>query len=163
LTERSLRQIRTQLERMRALTRVQELLVCNERVSGWCPAEHLDHMARVAGSVVGVLADENAERRPGVTLMGRLVLLLGWIPRGVGKSPKRVLPTRASAEEINAALARVEQALDALPPAALSPSRGPIVPHPRFGGLTPPQALRLIAVHNEHHLKIVRDILPSKM
>ena len=147
---------------MRALTRVPELLVCNERVSGWCPAEHLDHMAKVTGSVVGVLADENAQRRPGVSLMGRLIMLVGWIPRGLGKSPKRLLPVRASAEEIDAALARLEQTLDALPAAALSPSRGPVVPHPLFGGLTPSQALRFMAVHNEHHLKIIRDILPSK-
>lgn len=163
MTDRSLRQIRTQLERMRALTRVPELLVCNERVSGWCPAEHLDHMAKVTGSVVGVLGDENAQRRPGVTLIGRLIMLVGWIPRGRGKSPKRLLPTRASAEEIEASIARVQHALDALPATALSPARGPVVPHPLFGGLTPPQALRFMVVHNEHHLKIVRDILPSKM
>lgn len=148
---------------MRALTRVPELLVCNERVSGWCPAEHLDHMTKVAGSVVSVLGDENAQPRPGVTLMGRLVMLVGWIPRGIGKAPRRVLGTRAAAEDIHAAVAGLEQALEALPAAALSPARGPIVPHPRFGGLTPPQALRFIAVHNEHHLKIVRDILPSRM
>ena len=147
---------------MRALTRVPELLVCNERVSGWCPAEHLDHMAKVAGSVVHVLAKEDAQPRPGVTLIGRLVMLVGWIPRGLGKAPKRLTGTRASAEDIDAALARIEQELDALPPAAFSASRGSIVAHPRFGGLTPPQALRFIVVHNDHHLKIVRDILPRR-
>src|SRR5215213_90841 len=75
-------------------------------------------------------------------LVGRLVLLLGWIPRGRGKSPSRLIGTRADGAEIEAALLRLEQELDALPADGLHGSRGKIVPHPLFGALTPPQALR---------------------
>jgi hypothetical protein len=160
LTAYNLDSIRTQLERMRTLTRSAELSTCRERVSGWCPAEHLDHLVKVTESVVGVLGDPDARPLPkSINAIGRLVLRLGWIPRGIGKSPKRLTGTRAPATDLEAAVARLAQAFDALPFAALRASRVPIVRHPVFGGLNPPQALRFLEVHNAHHLKIVADIL----
>ena len=152
--------VRAQIERMRALARSPKLSMLRERVSAWSPAEHLDHLAKVTESVVLVLGDPDAPpRRRGINLVGRVVLLVGWIPRGIGKTPERLSGTRASADEIEAALARVSAAFDALPFDRLGTSRVPVVRHPRFGGLTPPQALRFLAVHNAHHLKIVDDIL----
>lgn len=145
---------------MRELTRSAELSSRNERVSTWCLAEQIDHCTKVTASVVEVLADPNAPALPhGVNFLGRLVLLLGWIPRGVGKTPKRLTGTPASASDLDAGLARLVEAFDALPFERLRSSRVPIIRHPKFGGLTPPQALRFLVVHTHHHLKIVDDIL----
>jgi hypothetical protein len=159
VTPKTAARIRSQIETMRAIVRSPDLSARNERVSGWSVAEHVDHMYKVAMSIVRRLADASAEPLPrGVNFLGRLVLLFGWIPRGRGKSPSRLIGTRADGAEIDAALLRLERELDALPPEGLRTSRGKIVPHPLFGALTPPQALRFIVVHTRHHLKIIREI-----
>jgi hypothetical protein len=158
--ERSLIRIRSQIERVRELAKwPQTHLLCEENgVSGWCPAEHLDHMMKASISIMERLT-AGAEPLPrGINVVGRAVLALGWIPRGVAKSPKRVLPTRVTPAVIEESAARFELLLNQLPGEAAS-SRSRTVPHPRFGGLTGPEALRFIAVHNDHHLKIVDDIV----
>jgi hypothetical protein len=160
LTDGTLIQIRTQFERMRELTRSAELSSRNERVSAWCLAEQIDHVTKVTASVVEVLADANAPPLSrGLNFVGRLLLLSGWIPRGVGKSPRRLTGTPVPTPDLDAALARLVAAFDALPFERLRASRVPIVRHPKFGGLTPPQALRFLVVHTKHHLKIVDEIL----
>jgi hypothetical protein len=162
LTDGTLTRIRTQFERMRELTRSAELSARNERVSTWCLAEQLDHTTKVTASVVDVLGDANAPPLDGgINFLGRLVLLFGWIPRGVGKSPRRLTGTHAAATDLEAALAQLAKAFDELPFDRLRASRTPLVRHPKFGGLTPPQALRFLEVHTRHHLKIVDDILAA--
>jgi len=161
VTHRSLGQIRRQIERMRALARSPEAQLCarQERISAWSPAEHLDHMYKVAMSIVRRIRDESAEpSRRGINFMGRVILLLGWIPRGA-RAPERLRGTHCTGEHIETQLGRLEQALDALPLDTVAASRSPIVPHPLFGGLTPSQSLRFIVIHTNHHLRIVDEIL----
>jgi len=153
-----LARIREQLGRIGTLCGDARVLDVNERVSGWSPAEHIDHLLKVTKSVLDRLPSEEAAPR-GINAIGRVILALGWIPRGKGRSPKGLTATRCTVEELQARLARVNAAVDATDVAAIDKSRTPNVPHPRFGGLTPSQALRFITVHTEHHLKIVRDIL----
>lgn len=158
--QRDVSQIRTQIERMRALVRSPELARRNERVSGWSTAEHLDHMTKVAHWALRKIA--KAQPAPnGINLMGRLVLLLGWLPRGIGKAPAGVVGVSVSAVELDVALTALEHELDALPLDGLRGSRAQVVPHPRFGGLTPSQGLRMVVVHTNHHLRIIDDILRS--
>lgn len=160
MTDRALAEIRTQFERLRALARSAELSARNERISAWCIAEQLDHVIRVSASVVDVLADPNAEPRPGgINILGRLVLKFGWIPRGLGKSPRRLRGAPATGAELDAKLAQLERSFDALPFDKLRASHVPIVPHPRFRALDAPQALRFLVVHTQHHLKIIDDIV----
>jgi hypothetical protein len=155
-----LARVRAQVERIRALCGEPEerLFATREGVSGWSPAEHVDHVCKVASLILDRLPS-NEVLPKGISLPGRLVLALCWIPRGVGKSPKRVLGVRTTPAELQESLTRVESALAAVDTAAVDAARSPNVPHPRFGGLTPSQALRFLFVHTEHHLKIVRDVL----
>ena len=127
--------------------------------SGWCPSEHLDHIVKVSTSVVNRLLQLDAPATPGISLLGRVILAIGRIPRGKGKSPERVRGTRVSSAELHASLIKLEEKLDLLSGVHLAEKRGAIVPHPRFGGLRPGQALRFTAIHNDHHLRIIRDIL----
>jgi hypothetical protein len=162
LTDSTLASIHTQIERMRTLARSTEAQLCTrqERISAWSPAEHLDHTQKVSMSIVRRLGDKSAKPSPrGINLMGRVILLLGWIPRGRGNAPERLRGAVCTGAHIEEALGRLEQALDALPLDALSASQLPIVPHPLFRSLTPSQALRFIVVHTNHHLRIVDEIL----
>lgn len=161
---KALTRIREQLQRIRSLSRTPEahLFAVETRVSGWCTAEHLDHILKVSAAIVGRVRDTNAtpERR-GISLLGRLILLVGWIPRGRGRSPKSVVGTRIAAAELEPLIAKLEQSIAQVVPGVVTASRVPIVPHPYFGGLTRSQALRFVAIHNAHHLRIVDEILRS--
>jgi hypothetical protein len=128
-------------------------------VSAWSIAEQVDHSLKVLGTVFRLIARD--EESPGrLRMAGRLALGLGWFPRGVGKSPRSVLPVVAPARELAAAvgLRRAELAALAGEPARLA-SRRRIYRHPYFGVLTAAEAVRFAAVHTEHHAKIVRDVI----
>jgi len=163
VSDPSLARIRTQLAAMRGLAnRTEPELLTAAPCSEWSPSEHLDHAIKVAASIVNRLLDLEAPRGGrGVSAMGRLIMLVGRIPRGRGKSPERLRGTRQTAESLQASLAKLEGKLDLLAAQHLEPARGPVVPHPRFGGLTPPHALRFAVVHTDHHLRIIRDILAA--
>ena len=164
MTPRVASQIRTQIERMRGLARSPELFARDERVSAWSVAEHLDHLYKVSLSIVRRLAEEGVQPSPkGVSFLGRAVLWSGWIPRGRGKTPERLGGKPCTAEDLEHSLEKLERAVEALPAGAAASSRGAIVPHPKFGGLTPPQALRFLVVHTAHHLRIVGEIVRSRV
>jgi hypothetical protein len=128
-------------------------------VSSWSVGEQLDHTLKVAAAILERLSTEGKEPGTSISSLGRLVLALGWMPRGAGKAPEFSLPAQTAASELRAALAGVRATIDALAgdePRLRSPRR--VVRHPRFGGLTAAQALRFAALHTRHHLKILRDI-----
>lgn len=128
-------------------------------VSGWCVAEHLDHMVKVSNSILQAVVERQAPPLPsGITPVGRIVLTLGWLPRGRGKSPERLWGRRVSSAELLAALQDLEASVDGLDLATLKQSTRPTVKHAKFGGLNAAQALRFVDVHNDHHLQIIDDI-----
>jgi DinB superfamily len=153
-----LARIRGQLERIGALYGDARLFTTNERVSRWSPAEHVDHLLRVTISILDRLPSTEAVPG-GISVLGRAILMLQWIPRGRGRAPERLAGKRTSPAQLARALEKVTAALAAVDPATIDGARIRNVPHPRFGSLTPAEALRFVSVHNEHHLKIVRDIL----
>lgn len=146
-----------EMRRLSALPDAQLFATCD--VSQWTPSEHVDHSVKVMSSIVGRLLDPGAERGRPLRAIGRLILLIGWIPRGRGKSPTRLRGARATREELSGALDALASQLARLEASHLSLARGPVVPHPTFGGLNPPQAVRFAAIHTKHHLKIVADLL----
>jgi len=147
----------SELRRLSSLPDAQLFATCG--LSHWSPSEHLDHSVKVLSSIVGRLLQLDAEPGRRLSFLGNLILLFRWIPRGRGRSPRRLRGTRATREELCAALDVLASQLEQLEASHLEPRRGRVVPHPRFGGLTPPQALRFAAIHTHHHLKIVADLL----
>jgi DinB superfamily len=159
---------RTSLERMhRQVAALRTLadspesdLFAESPVSAWTPSEHMDHLIKVTASVVNRILQHDAplcDKR--LSPLAQVILVCGWIPRGRGRAPERLRGARTSAADLHAGLTKLEGKIDELAESHLADSRGAIVPHPRFGGLRPGQALRFAAVHNEHHLKIIGDIL----
>lgn len=158
----TLTSLRTQIADLRAIALLPEaqLFAVAPRISGWSPAEHLDHTLKVSQSIVHRIGDAQAEASPrGISMEGRAVLMIGWIPRGVGRAPERLRGARATAEELEARIVRYEKVLAAVNAPSGMAARARIVPHPRFGGLTPAEGLRFAVVHNRHHLRIVGEVL----
>ena len=131
----------------------------NDRISGWSVAEQADHTLKVLSSIL-----DRIERGkdldgtvPPATMLGRFVMLTGYIPRGRGKSPAQFHGTAAPAEALASAVATVKQQLAALDRQRLR-HPGLVLLHPIFRGLNPAQSVRLAEIHTEHHLKIIREI-----
>lgn len=135
------------------------LAVRVERVSLWSIGQQIDHTLKVLEVGMRFLEGSRESLPRGINLVGRFALATGWLPRGVGKSPKGVLPSECAPSELaeRASLLRKTYCDRALPEAALADPR-PVFPHPYFGGLTAAQGVRFLAVHTRHHLKIVEDI-----
>ena len=160
----SLDRVRRQLQDMRVLADSAETaLFAESRCSAWTPAEHMDHLIKVTASIVNRILQLDAPRADtSVSALGRIILAVGRIPRGRGKAPERLRGARVGATELHAGLTKLEGKLDELTSNHLLDTRGAIVPHPRFGGLRPSQAMRFAAVHNDHHLRIIAEILSAK-
>lgn len=129
------------------------------RVSAWSVAEQIDHLTKVLDRALGLLLTSDTALPAGINLTGRLLLALGRLPRGVGKSPAAVRGAERSAAELRAQLAQVRPLVERLRDAGERLARRtPVFPHPYFGGLDTSQALRFLTVHTDHHLRIVADI-----
>jgi hypothetical protein len=129
-------------------------------VSGWSVGQQVDHVLNVAQGVFNRLTGDSPELGRGINATGRILLSIGWFPRGVGRSPKSVLPAEAplAARELER-LGGLRADFQGLRfRNGLLASRERLFPHPYFGGLDPRQTLRFLVVHTHHHLKIVRDI-----
>jgi hypothetical protein len=163
-TAAHLDRVRAQVAELRALADKPEAQLCaTAPFSKWNPSEHLDHTIKVTASIVNRLLQADAPRGArSLTFIGRLVLLCGWIPRGVGKAPERVRGTRCNSADLHASLAKLEGKLELLTAEHLDDARGGIVPHPRFGDLVPTVALRFAVIHTRHHVRIIEDILKAK-
>lgn len=127
-------------------------------VSAWPPLVHAEHMALAGHGSVGQL-DKALEREggPPIHFFGRLVLLLGWIPRGIGKAPPTTAPKHIERAEIAALLEALRSRVTALDLERIDRGRGR-AHHPAFGGFTARQWLRFLDIHHRHHLRIVRDL-----
>jgi hypothetical protein len=150
-----------QLGRIAALLRIEPDAtgLRAEKISRWSVGEQLDHALQVIEASLARLGGQLENQPRGINLVGRTLLAIGRLPRGVASSPKalraRVRPRAELAERAESVRARL-RSLGAQ--ADLWRIRRPVFPHPFFGGLTPLQGLRMLAVHTDHHLRIVADI-----
>ena len=135
-----------------------QLFVARPEVSGWSAGEHLDHTVKVMSAFLRQLQKDQPLDVAGVNLLGRAVLLAGWIPRGRGRAPEKVTGLRVAPDELTGAITAADGLLTALEEAPPRERRLPLAKHPYFRGLTAGQSARFVIVHNRHHLRIVADI-----
>jgi hypothetical protein len=130
-----------------------------EKVSRWSVGLQIDHVLKVLEAGERFLAPEAPELPHRMNLVGHFTLALGWIPRGVGKSPRGVLPTEQNPAELAGRAAHLRKTYCERPlPEALLADPRPVFPHPYFGGLNAVQGIRFLGIHTHHHMKIVADI-----
>lgn len=129
-----------------------------EFISGWGIAEHIDHCLKVSARLLGGLSNPTISEENGINAIGRVILLVGIIPKG-RNAPSFTLPTTASIEELHHALTHARVLLaEVTKDSQVVRSREKVFKHPIFGWLTRAQALRFLEVHTNHHLKIIRKI-----
>jgi hypothetical protein len=128
----------------------------NDQVSASNVGWQIEHSLLVISSVLEGLKRSNpAEFKSSFRPLKYLILWRGIIPRGKVKAPSRVSPDSFTAETLQAhvtlcreKIAKIDQ-LDA----------GQYFTHPMFGDLKVKQAIPFLAIHTEHHVKIIRDML----
>lgn len=133
----------------------QELI--NASVSKASVGWHIEHCLLIINQIIEALEKSNPEAYKHTFDVRRsLVMFFGIIPRGKVKAPKRVQPQ----SEINEGLlvehiAATEKKLAILK--QLSPNT--YFQHPFLGDFKLKPAIRFMAVHTKHHLKIINDIV----
>lgn len=120
---------------------------------GW----HVAHSYLVIlGIGSALVASDPTAYKSSFNLKRTVVLLLGKFPRGKAKAPERVLPKGDITESYLAELA--EKANDIVSKFANLPAKANFQ-HPFFGVLHKKTALQILALHTQHHIKIMKDIL----
>ncbi|MDO9037933.1 MAG: DUF1569 domain-containing protein [Lutibacter sp.] len=128
-----------------------------ELVSAKNVAWHLDHSLRVINNVCESLKTSNPENyKSTISILKFYIFFRGRIPRGKAKSPKSVVSNDEiikSSIESQLALAKINlQEIKNLP-------ANSHFQHPYFGKLSLKKSLHFLAIHTNHHLFIVNDIL----
>ena len=166
-TKKSLQEIVASLDDLIDLAgRPQEMSRQSESVSSWSVGKHVEHLALSDElTLVGLskLLANPASGTPGqTTLVGRICLWAGFIPRGRGKAPKGVVPQGVPSEVLADRLEVVRQEfIDLDASVEVLSSSTATQPHPVFGRLDASQWLRFTEIHQQHHQKIMRDIVRS--
>ncbi|MEO8196397.1 MAG: DinB family protein [Thermoanaerobaculia bacterium] len=159
--ETSVARLAGQFDEITRLVRFEPALLALrvERVSKWSIGLQVDHILKVLEVGQKVLDGAGDPLPRGMNLTGRIVLALGWFPRGVAKSPQRVLPAEQTPAELAERAAHLRRAYcDSRLPETVFADPKPVFPHPVFGGLSALQGLHFLGIHTHHHLKIVAEI-----
>lgn len=133
-----------------------------QRVSAWNVAQHLEHLG-ITGSLtldtIDSLLGGNGHPQGSPSTMGRLVLLSGRIPRGRGKARPEWFPgdggREAARQRLEAYRLRLPALEADLPRIADSRQASR---HAVLGYFNARQWLRFLAIHQQHHLRIIADI-----
>ena len=137
-------------------------------VSKWSVKDHLEHLSIGNEGIVSWIeracdGDPELDTGGGPSLAGRIVLLVGAFPRGRAKAAERTVPKGTSAEELAARICGIKERVEGLEGslAQLRASRA-TRNHFLFGNLNAAQWLQFIVMHNQHHQKIIRDVLKAR-
>ena len=132
----------------------------NEEVSTVDVAWQLDHTLKAINNITIALENSNpADYQINFNLSRTFVFTRGDFPRGVAQAPASVIPPAKISNQ--ALLDQLKIARDKLPKMH-DLDQNCSYNHDVFGLLNRDQTARLIEVHTDHHLKIIRDILKAE-
>ena len=129
----------------------------NQAVSEASVGWHIEHSLLVIKQITATVAQSESKLyKYNFNLSRFVVFLTKIIPRGKAKAPKMVIPVdEITIETLQESLKNTYQAITYLKDC----EEHQYFMHPFFGQLNKKQTIKFLAIHTEHHLKIVRDIL----
>ena len=127
--------------------------VISEAAVGW----HIEHCLLVIKQITATVAQSEPKLYKSKFNVKRFVVFLTKIiPRGKAKAPKVVIPSEEiTVDSLQESLKNTYQAITYLKDCEANQ----YFMHPFFGQLNKKQTIKFLAIHTEHHLKIIRDIL----
>ena len=125
----------------------------SEASVGW----HIAHCLLVIKQITSTVAQSDPKLYKSKFKLSRFfVFLFKTFPRGKAKAPKVVIPTdEITSENLQEHLKNTYGAITYLKDC----EEKQYFMHPFFGQLNKKQTIKFLAIHTEHHLKIIRDIL----
>ena len=129
----------------------------NQNISEGNVGWHIVHSCLVVNSVCAAVVKSNASKFiKKFSFKAFLVLLLNSFPRGKAKAPSFTMPSEELSptyilKSIQASRASIETLSKA--------DKNQYFTHPIFGELNKADTFKFLAVHTNHHLKIIKDIL----
>ena len=129
----------------------------NEIISKATVGWHIEHSLKVLSQIIGAVEQSNPENYKWKFNLKRMIFLgFNFIPRGKGKAPKTVLPEgEITANSLKTHLEHVKGLIHKID--LLNPNN--YFKHPYFGDLNLKETKKFIALHTNHHLKIIKDII----
>lgn len=119
---------------------------------GW----HIEHSLLVVNAILENITKSNPDKYQQQFKFGKFfIFLTKTLPRGKAKAPSIVTPERADAEKIHQSLKIARLNIDNIPHI----KEFQYINHPYFGHLRLAKAISFLKIHNQHHLKIIKDIL----
>ena len=125
----------------------------SEASIGW----HIEHSCLVIIKIAETIQQSDAKNyHTQFNLRKYIVLLTGKFPRGRAKAPASVLPVNNSnLSELGQCIEHAKAAIQTLK----STEKNKFFKHPIFGNLNVPKTIQFLAIHTQHHLRIIEDIL----
>ncbi|WP_347173533.1 DUF1569 domain-containing protein [Polaribacter uvawellassae] len=129
----------------------------NTNVSKAGVAWHLDHSLKVINAVVKNMENSDPNLyEDNFKFVGKVLLKLGFFPRGKAKAPKYVKPPEVILKSaIITQLAEAKQNIKEIQ----NLNENAYFKHPLFGNTNKFRVVRFLDTHTNHHLKIVKKIL----
>lgn len=134
--------------------------VVNETVSASSIGWHIDHSLLVISQIIKAMeASDPADYQFQLNMKRILAFTLNRFPRGAAKAPKAVKPVDTfDAAKTILAFDAINSRLKVL--ASLQPNQ--FFLHPFFGKLNQKAAIKMLGIHTDHHLRIIKDILQKQ-
>ena len=129
----------------------------NEKISSANVGWHIEHSLLVIIKICQSIANADPNKYEWkFSLRWLLFYLSGSFPRGKAKAPPAVIPVEAvNLETLKASIEIARKSISSLK--SVHPNQYFI--HPIFGKLNKKSTMAFFAIHTNHHLKIIRNIL----
>lgn len=129
----------------------------NATVSSQTIGWHIQHSLLVIQQITKTLSTSNPKEYKWKFNFWRLVILgKNKIPRGKGKAPSRVLPKETITKELlESNSLQAKELINTIS----TLDKNQFFTHPFFGDLNLNPAKKFIALHTQHHLNIINDII----
>lgn len=129
----------------------------NESISQATVGWHVEHSLLALIKMISAVEHSNpADYKWKFNIKRTIVLTMGKIPRGRARVPESVKPAaEMSLANITALIEKAKQKTELF---EKLPGNN-FFTHPVFGDVRLRQARRVIAIHTDHHIKIINDIL----
>jgi hypothetical protein len=141
-------------------TFVPNATLVNEKISASSIGWHIDHSLLVVSQIIKAMeASDPAQYQYQFNIKRILAFTFNKFPRGVAKAPKAVRPEEiVDINKTMLAFDALNKQLNVL--AQLQPNQ--FFVHPFFGKLNKKAAEKMMTIHTNHHILIIKDILQKQ-
>ena len=137
-------------------SQIENLDKTNPSISSGSVGWHIAHCTLVMDTIANAVAASNMSVfKRKFSLVKSIIFITKKIPRGKGKAPARVMPKELiSKENLIPNIINAKKKVNSLNML----NKNNFFEHPYFGNLHLKDTFKFFQIHNNHHIKIIKDI-----